>query len=167
MTWNINNLQISSQWMKIEDFRNTTLVVDIGPMLTFWSMLTSKIIGWFNSVTRCATPLQISRESGENWGFYNYHLSCWPWAYVDLLVDDAFKNYWLVEFSDKKYKRSSNFKSIGWKLRILEIRPKLLTFSLYWLFDLLTSNKRLLPDDKLYHVVKSREDLFKIVTWRQ
>ena len=36
--------------MKIEDFRNTTLVVDLWPVLTFWSMLTSKIIGWLNSV---------------------------------------------------------------------------------------------------------------------
>ena len=53
--------------MKIEDFRNTTFVVDLGPMLTFWSM-----------------------------------------------------------------------------------------------FDL--KNKRLLPYDKLYHVVKFREDRFKIVT---
>ena len=52
--------------MKIEDFRNTTLVVDLGPMLTFWSMLTSKIIGWLNSVTRNITPLQISSESDEN-----------------------------------------------------------------------------------------------------
>ena len=33
--------------MKIEDFRNTTLVVDLGPILTFWSTLTSKIMaGW-------------------------------------------------------------------------------------------------------------------------
>ena len=31
--------------MKIEDFRNTHLVVDLGPMFTFWSMLNSKIIG--------------------------------------------------------------------------------------------------------------------------
>ena len=68
--------------MKIEDFKNTFLVVDLGTMLTLWS--------------------------------------------VDL------KNNWLVDFSDLKYKCSSNFKSIGWKLRISEISPKLLTFGLCW-----------------------------------
>ena len=49
-------------------------------------------------------------------------------AYVDLLAKVDLKNNWLVEFSDPKYKFSSNFKSIGRKLRILEISPKLLTF---------------------------------------
>ena len=44
-------------------------------------------------------------------------------AYVDLLVDVDLKNKWLVELIDVKYKSSSNFKSIGWKLRILEIPP--------------------------------------------
>ena len=33
----------------------------------------------------------------------------------------------MVEFSDLICKSSSNFKSIGWKLRILEIPPSLLT----------------------------------------
>ena len=32
---------------------------------------------------------------------------------VDLLVDVDLKNDWLVQFSDPKYKSSSNFKSIG------------------------------------------------------
>ena len=31
-------------------------------------------------------------------------------AYVDLLADVDLKNNWLVEFSDLKYKSSSNFK---------------------------------------------------------
>ena len=48
--------------MKIEDFRNTTLVVDLGPMLT------SKIIGWLDSVTETINPLQISSQSDENGG---------------------------------------------------------------------------------------------------
>ena len=51
--------------MKTEDFGNTTLVVDLGTILTFWSMLTTKIIGWFNSVTKYATPLEISSQSDE------------------------------------------------------------------------------------------------------
>ncbi len=55
-------------------------------------------------MTKYATPLQISSESDENW-----QLS----AYVDLLADVDLKNNCLVEFSDLKYKSSSNFKSIG------------------------------------------------------
>ena len=49
--------------MKIENFRITTFVVDLGPMLTFWSMLTSKIIGWVNSVTWNINPFQISSKN--------------------------------------------------------------------------------------------------------
>ena len=74
------------------------------------------------------------------------------------------KNNSLVEFSDLKYKSSSKFKPMGWKLRILETSPKLLTFGLCWPFDL--KNNWLLPDDKLHHVVKFLEDRFKIVTCR-
>ena len=55
--------------MKIEDFRNSNLVVDLWPMLTFWSMLTSKIIGKSNSVSWNVNPLQISSQSDENWQF--------------------------------------------------------------------------------------------------
>ena len=51
-------------------------------------------------------------------------------AYVDLLANVDLKNTLVVEFSDLKYKSSLNFKSIGWKLRILEIPSKLLTFGL-------------------------------------
>ena len=109
-------------------------------------------------------PFQISNQLDENRGFQKYHLtgSCWHWAHVDLLADVDLHNNWLLEFSDLKYKSFSNFKSIGWKLRILEISPKLLTF---WPLDL--KNNRLFPYDKLYHVVKFREDRFKIVTCRQ
>ena len=69
--------------MKIEDFRNTTLVVDHWPMLTFWFTLTSIIISWLNSVTWYANGLQISSQSDENWGFYKSSLCwsfglCWP-----------------------------------------------------------------------------------------
>ena len=81
--------------MKIEVFRNTFLVVDLGPMLTFWSMLTSKIIGWLNSVTWNINPLQISSQSDENWGFQKSHLSCWPLAYVDLLTSKT-KGFFLM-----------------------------------------------------------------------
>ena len=72
--------------MKIEDFRNTALVVVLGPMLTFWSMLISKTIGWLNSLTWNVNPLQISSQLDENWGIWKSHLSCWPLAYVDLLT---------------------------------------------------------------------------------
>ena len=48
---------------------------------------------------------------------------------------------------------------------ILEIKPKLLTFGLCREFDL--KNNRLLAYDKLYHVVKFREDRFKNVICRQ
>ena len=98
-------------------------ILEIRPMLTFWSMLTSKIIVYLNSVTWNIYPLQISSQLDNNWGFYKLHLTCWPWANVDLLVHIDLKNNWLVEFNDLKHKSSSNFKSIGWKLRILEIPP--------------------------------------------
>ena len=143
--------------MKIEDFRNTTLVVDLGPMLTFWSMLTSKIIGgWIQwPDMQILFKFQVNRMKIDN--FRNL-------AYVDLLADVDLKNNWRVEFSDLKYKSSSNSKSIGWKLRILEISPKMLTFGLCWLFDL--KNNRLLAYYKLYQVVKFPQDRFEIVTWR-
>ena len=60
--------------MKIEDFRNTTLVVDLGTMLSIWSMLTTKISAWLNPVTWNIYPLQISSQSDENWGFYKSDL---------------------------------------------------------------------------------------------
>ena len=82
-----------------------------------------------NSVTKNINPLQIWSQSVEKWGFLKYHLSCWSWTYVDLLATVDLKNNFLVEFSDLKYKYSSNIKSTGWKLRNLEISPKLLTFS--------------------------------------
>ena len=44
-------------------------------------------------------------------------------ANVDLLGYVDLENNWLFEVSDRKYKSSSNFKSIGWKLTILEISP--------------------------------------------
>ena len=150
--------------MKIEDFRITTLV-DLGPMLTFWSMLTLKIFRWLNSVIWNINPLQISSQWDENWRFQKFHQNCWPLACDDLLVHVDHKNNWLVEFSDPKYKSSSNFKSIGWKLRFLEISPKLLTFGICWHFDL--KNNKFLPYDKLHHVVKFCEDRFKIVTCRR
>ena len=52
--------------MKIEDFKNTTLVVDLGPMLNFWFMFTSKIIDWLNWMIGNINPLQISSQSDEN-----------------------------------------------------------------------------------------------------
>ena len=58
-------------------------------------------------------------------------VSCWPLAYVDLLVYVDLKNNWLVEFSALKFQSSSNFESIRWKLTILEIRP-MLTFRPMW-----------------------------------
>ena len=48
--------------MKIEDFRNVAEVVDL------WPMLTSKIIGCLNSMTRNINPLQISSQSDKNLG---------------------------------------------------------------------------------------------------
>ena len=119
-------------WMKIDNFKNTTLVVDLGPMLTFWPMSTSKIIGWLNSVTWNINPLQLSSRWDENWGFYKYHHSCWPLAYVDLLVHVDLKNNFLVEFSDLISRSCSNFKSIRWKVRILETLPSMLPFGLCW-----------------------------------
>ena len=73
---------------------------------------------WLNSMTKYATPLQISSEWDENLGFQKYHLSWWPWAFVDLLVHVDLKNNCRVEFSDMKYKSFATFKSIRWKLRI-------------------------------------------------
>ena len=52
--------------MKTEDFRNTTLVVDFGPILTFCSLLTPKIIRWLNSLSENINCLQISSQSDEN-----------------------------------------------------------------------------------------------------
>ena len=44
MTKYATPLQISNQRDEIEDFRNYTSVVDLWTMLTFWSMMTSKIM---------------------------------------------------------------------------------------------------------------------------
>ena len=67
--------------MKIEDFGNTTLVVDLVSILTFWSMLTSKIIGWLNSMSENINLLQISSQSDEIWGFKKSWL-----RFVDLMT---------------------------------------------------------------------------------
>ena len=79
VTWNINPLYISSQSDGNWGFRNTTLVVDLGTMLIFWSMLTSKIIRLLNSVTWNENPFQISTQSDENWGFRNFGPN-WPFG---------------------------------------------------------------------------------------
>ncbi len=110
--------------MKIDNLRNLTDVV----LLAYVDLENN---WWLNSVTWYANPLQISSQWEENWGFQKYHLSCWPWAYVGLLVYVDLKNNWPVEFSDLTCNSSSNFKSIGWKLKILEIPAKLLTFGLH------------------------------------
>ena len=71
LTWNFKRIYISGHWIQSAenwDFRNTTLVVDLGTILTFWCMLTSKIIGCLNSVIWNINPLQISSQSDENWG---------------------------------------------------------------------------------------------------
>ena len=72
--------------MKIEDFRNTTLVVNLGPMLTFWSMLTSKVIGaWIPwPDVQMVFKFQVNRMKIED--FRNSTLV------VDLLVDVDLKN---------------------------------------------------------------------------
>ena len=108
--------------MKIDNFRNSADV----------DLLANEDLKrnwWFNSMTWFENPLQISSQWDENWGFLKYHLGCWPWAYVDLLVNVDLKNNWLVEFSDLKYKSSSIFMQLTWNLKILEISPKLMTFS--------------------------------------
>ena len=68
-----------------------------------------------------------------------------------------------MELIDLICKSSSNFMSIGWKLRILgnwqSCRPLADV-------DLFTSNNRFLPNYKLQQVVKFRENPFKIVTCR-
>ena len=74
--------------MKIEDFRNTTLVVDLGPMLAFWSTLTSKIMGWLKSVT-WKKNLQTLSQSDENWQLKKFHQ-------VDLLAYVDLKNDWCL-----------------------------------------------------------------------
>ena len=118
--------------MKIEDFKNSSLVVDLWPMLTILSMLTLKIIaGWIQwPKIYVLFKFQVNRMKIEE---YWNNTCCWPLVY-DLLDDVDLKNNWLVEFIDLKYKSSSNFMSIRWKLRILEISPKLLTFGLCWSF---------------------------------
>ena len=55
------------------------------------------------------------------------------WMKIDNFINMAsvdLQNNWLVEFSDLKWKSSSNFKWIRWKLTILEVRP-ILTFWAY------------------------------------
>ena len=84
--------------MKIANFRNSAyvnLLADVD-LKNNW---------WLNSMTKYATPLQISSHQIKIDNFRNL-------AYVDLLADVDLKNNWLVEFSDRKYKSSSNFKSI-------------------------------------------------------
>ena len=120
--------------------------------------LTSKIIGgwiqWPNM--QLLFKFQDNRMKIEDFRNLTQVVDLWPmlifWCMMTL------KNNWLVEFSDLKYKSSSNFKSIRWKLRILEPSPRLLTFGLKY--------NRLLPYDKVFHVVKFCEDRFKIVTCR-
>ena len=113
--------------IKIEDFRH---LADVDLLI----YVDIKINRWFNSVTWYVNAFQISSQLDENWEFRKYHLSCWPLAYLDLLVGVDLQNHWLVEFSYLKYKSSSNFKSIGWKLRILKIPPLLLTLGICWPF---------------------------------
>ena len=86
-------------------------------------------------------------------------------AYVDLLANVDLQIICLVELSDLKYKSSSNFKSIGWKLRILEIPPKLLTFGLCWPFDL--KNNRLLPDTMWWSFMKIGLKLWPGGDWQR
>ena len=66
--------------MKIEDFRNTTFVVDLGTMLTFWSMLTSKIIGLLNSLTwkKILFKFQVNRMKIENFRNKTEVVDLWP-----------------------------------------------------------------------------------------
>ena len=43
-----------------------------------------------------ANYVKISSQMDDNWGFYKFHPSCWPLAYVDLLADvDLENNWWL------------------------------------------------------------------------
>ena len=65
--------------IKIEDFRHLAYV----DLLIYVDIKNNR---WFNSVTWYVNAFQISSQSDENWEFLKYNLSCWPLAYVDLLV---------------------------------------------------------------------------------
>ena len=66
--------------MKIENFSNTTLVVDLLVDVD----LKNNLLVEFRNLKNIY--LQISSQSDENWGFQKSHISCWPLSYVDLLV---------------------------------------------------------------------------------
>ena len=91
--------------MKIEDFRNPTEVVDLWPMLTFWSMLTSKIIGgWIQWPDgEILFKFEVNQMKIEDFRNLKKLLTFWPFDLKNERLLPYAKLYHVVKFCEDRF----------------------------------------------------------------